>query len=92
MTNPTTADQALSILIPELSASGQEPILDTDGTTKLSLRQAVNRAFTKITTILPLSHRPLAPTPRVMTSTATFCLCGQNNSSPRPLWPISLPL
>lgn len=62
MTTPTTADQALAILIPELSASGQEPILDTDGSTKLSLRQAVSRVFAKITTILTLGQRPLSPT------------------------------
>jgi hypothetical protein len=60
-TTITTANQALAVIIPELSASGETPILDVDGTTTLTLRQAVSRVFSKITTILTLSQRPVSP-------------------------------
>jgi len=61
MADPLSANQALSQVAAELSASASTPILDTDGTL-VTLRTAVGRVFTKITEVLKLTSRPESPT------------------------------
>jgi hypothetical protein len=64
MTNPAqmTPQQAFQILTQELSASGSQPLLDNDGTTKFTLRGAIARILWKVNFLLPLANRPLSPT------------------------------
>jgi hypothetical protein len=64
MTDPNqmSPQQAFQILTQELAASASDPLLDNDGTTKFTLRQAVKRILWKINFLLPLANRPLPPT------------------------------